>query len=92
MADINYLDEERIKLWDEVNRLKDAINEISKITPEEIKLLNIFEAIVLIPRNHPIKTKLIPDYQIPWDLNDTKKEQPKRVNKEYKLFDIKKYI
>jgi type IV secretory pathway TraG/TraD family ATPase VirD4 len=62
------------------------------ITPEEIKLLNVFEAIVLIPRILPVKTKLLPDYQIPWELTDSLKEQPKRVNKEYKLFDIKKYI
>ena len=65
---------------------------IPLITPEEIKILNIFEAIVLIPRILPIKTKLLADYQIPWELSDTKKEQPKRINKEYKLFDMKKYI
>ncbi len=65
---------------------------IPLITPEEIKLLNIFEAIVLIPRILPIKTKLLPDYQIPWELTDSKLEQPKRANKEYNLFDIKKYI
>jgi hypothetical protein len=57
-----------------------------------LKLLNVFEAIVLIPRILPIKTKLLPDYQIPWELTESLKEQPKRVNKEYKLFDIKKYI
>lgn len=62
------------------------------ITPEEIKLLNVFEAIALMPRILPIKTKLLPDYQIPWELTDNIKEQPKRVNKDYKLFDIKKYI
>lgn len=62
------------------------------ITPEEIKLLNVFEAIVLMPRILPIKTKLLPDYQISWELTDNIKEQPKRVNKDYKLFDIKKYI
>ena len=45
-----------------------------------------------MPRILPIKTKLLPDYQIPWELKDTIKEQPKRVNKDYKLFDIKKYI
>lgn len=62
------------------------------ITPEEIKLLNLFEAVVLMPRTLPIKTKLIPDYQIPWELKENKKTQPKRVNREYNLFDMKKYI
>ena len=65
---------------------------IPLITPGEIKLLNIFEAIVIKHRTLPIKTKLLPDYQIPWELTESLKEQPKRVNKDYKLFDIKKYI
>lgn len=51
MADINYLDEERIKLWDEVNRLKEAINEISKVTPEEIKESKQFSREVSTYRN-----------------------------------------
>ena len=55
MADINYLDEERIKLWDEVNRLKEAINEISKITPEEIKESKQFSKEVSTYRNRIIE-------------------------------------
>ena len=62
------------------------------ITPEEIKLLNVFEAIVLMPRNHPIRTTLLPDYRIPWGFEEITEEQPKRINKDYKIFDIKKYI
>ncbi len=62
------------------------------ITPEELKLLQIFEAIVIMPRVLPIKTKLIPDYNIPWELEEITKELPKREIKEYKVFDIKKYI
>ena len=34
------------------------------ITPEELKLLDEFEAIVLIPRINPIRTKLLPDYKL----------------------------
>ena len=37
------------------------------ITPEELKLLDKFEAIILVPRLLPIKTKLIADYLIEWD-------------------------
>ena len=36
------------------------------ISTQELKLLNNFEAIILMPRTNPIKTKLIPDYQINW--------------------------
>ena len=38
------------------------------ITKEELKLLNNFEAIILIPRVYPIKTKLLPDYKIDWTI------------------------
>lgn len=62
------------------------------ITPEELKLLQIFEAIVIMPRLLPIKTKLIPDYRIPWNIDKIEKELPPRKINEFKVFDIKKYI
>ncbi|MGN1371033.1 MAG: type IV secretory system conjugative DNA transfer family protein [Candidatus Coprovivens sp.] len=62
------------------------------ITPEELKLLQVFEAIVLIPRNLPIKTKLLPDYRIPWNINNIEKELPERKIIKHNVFDIKKYI
>lgn len=62
------------------------------ITPEELKLLQTFEAIVLIPRMQPIKTKLLPDYSIPWDLENKISKLFDREIKEYKIFDLKKCI
>ena len=62
------------------------------VTIEGIQALKLFEAIVIMHRMLPIKTKLIPDYQIPWGLTENLKTQPNRINKEYKIFDIKKYI
>ena len=93
MGCIIYLLSTDIYTQEEISRLcGNKAPGVPLITPEEIKLLNVFEAIVLMPRILPIKTKLLPDYQIPWELKDIIKEQPKRVNKDYKLFDIKKYI
>lgn len=40
---------------------------IPLISAEELKLLDMFEAIILIPRLNPYKTKLIPDYKIDWN-------------------------
>lgn len=37
------------------------------ITPDELKLLSNFEAIILMTRMKPIRTKLIPDYLIEWN-------------------------
>lgn len=41
------------------------------ITVEELKYLDKFEAIFLIPRIMPFKTKLVPDYQIKWPFKET---------------------
>ena len=38
------------------------------ITVEELKIMKIFEAIVLVPRMMPYKTTLVPDYKINWNL------------------------
>ena len=37
MTDINYLEEERIKLWEEVTRLKDGLHDLSIRTPEDLR-------------------------------------------------------
>lgn len=43
------------------------------ITVEQLKTLQYFEAIILITRMMPIRTKLVPDYEIDWGLE--RKEQ-----------------
>lgn len=59
------------------------------ITVEDLKLLNNFEAVILIPRINPIKTKLLPDYQIDWKFSDEKVDFKELEYKEIKTFDIK---
>ena len=50
------------------------------ITEEELKVLKPFEAIILIPRLMPYKTKLLPDYKIDWNLEKKSIDIPKRKN------------
>ena len=38
------------------------------ITVEELKVMKIFEAIILVPRMMPYRTTLVPDYKINWNL------------------------
>lgn len=45
---------------------------IPLITVEELKYLDKFEAIFLMPRVMPFRTKLIPDYQINWPFEEKK--------------------
>lgn len=54
------------EISDSCGRIKTEKGYEQLITPEELKLLDYFEAIILIPRMRPIKTKLIPDYKINW--------------------------
>ncbi len=39
------------------------------VTPEELKMLKQFEAVVLLPRLMPFKTRLVPNYSIDWGIN-----------------------
>lgn len=48
------------------NVVKDNITS-PLISSEELKLLKYFEAVVLIPRMYPVRTKLLPDYEYPWN-------------------------
>ena len=58
------------------------------ISVEDLKLLNSFEAVILIPRIYPIKTKLLPDYKIDWKFSDEKVAIKEIKNKEVKTFNI----
>ena len=39
------------------------------VSPEELKMMQQYEAVVLIPRVMPFKTKLTPNYKIDWGIN-----------------------
>ena len=58
------------------------------ISVEDLKLLNSFEAVILIPRIYPIKTKLLPDYKIDWKFSDEKVAIKERKSEEIKIFNI----
>ena len=51
------------------------------ITVEELKTLDYFEAIILMSRTMPIKTKLLPDYQIDYGYKNKLIDVPTRQEK-----------
>lgn len=59
------------------------------ITVEELKIFNNFEAIALIPRMMPFKTKLLPDYQIDFGYEVIEVDLPSRNKKSISVFDVK---
>src|SRR5574344_187585 len=56
------------------------------ISVEQLKTLKMFEAIVLIPRIMPFKTKLVPDYQIDWQFNKNPVELPTITREDIKIY------
>ena len=58
------------------------------ITVEELKTLNYFEAIVLMIRENPIRTKMLPDFKIDWNVKSKGKDLKSRKTNEIKLFNI----
>ena len=58
------------------------------ITPEELKCLDIFEAIILCVRMNPFRTKLVPNYKINWGIEIAPKEMIDRKINKIKIFEI----
>lgn len=61
------------------------------ITKEELKTLKPFEAIVMMSRNHPFKTELLPDYKINWEFEEEKETLELRKQEEIKIFEYKEW-
>ena len=88
-ANIIYLLSEDIPTLEEISRYCGDNNNKPLISVEELKSINVFEAIINIIRMMPIKTKLIPDYKINWNDNYSPKELPDRKKIEIKLYEEK---
>ena len=58
------------------------------ISVDDLKLLNRFEAVILMPRINPIKTILLPDFKIDWKFSDEKIELKKIDVNEVKTYQI----
>ena len=59
------------------------------ISVEDLKLLKIYEAIILVPRVYPIQTKLLPDYKTNWKFSNEKVALKEIDNKEINSFNFK---
>ena len=59
------------------------------VTTKDLQLLNPFEAIILIPRINPIKSKLLPDFKIDWKFSNELVPLKEIECKEIKTFDLK---
>lgn len=71
------------------NKVVDG-NEVPLISTSELKTLSYFEAIVLMTRMLPFKTKLLPDYQIDWGYESRDAKIPTRATNKIELFQLEK--
>lgn len=56
------------------------------ITIEDLKTINTFEGVVLMPRLMPFKTKFLPDFKIDYGFQDIESEIPERDKKNIEIY------
>ena len=87
---IVYLLSQDIYTLEEISKMCGKTEKNGKIQPliteEELKTLKTFEAITLMPRQNPYKTKLLPDYKIKWNLKKQEIDIPKRKKNTIKIY------
>lgn len=63
--------------------------QVPLISVEELKTLKKFETIILKVRMHPLKTQLLPDYKLNWNMPEEEYKTPKIKNNNLKIYNIK---
>ena len=88
-----YLLSNDIYTLEEISKMCGNTETLGKVNPlitvEELKVMKAFEAIVLIPRMMPYRTKLLPDYKINWNLEEKELPLPTNTQKDIKIFKLK---
>ena len=89
-GNIIYLLANDIETLQQISNLCGRLDENTKlISEEELKTMDYFEAIIIAPRMYPIRTKLLPDYQIDWKFEKNPVPQPNLENTNVELYKIK---
>lgn len=93
-GNIIYLLSEDIYTLEEISKTcgsyqKDG-KDVPLITVSELKTMQLFEAIILMIRMLPFKTKLVPDYQMDWGYEELEEELPLRQKKEISIYELEK--
>ena len=83
-----YLLASDIYTLDEVSRDCGMVNNKLLITPEELKLMGKFEAIITVPRSKPMRAVLTPYYKLTDYNKIVQKELSKRKEKEIKIYNV----
>lgn len=74
---------------EEISRLCGDTGRGPLISIEELKTIDYFNEIVLMPRMMPIKTKVKPDYEIEWNMDNSIIDVPKLSIEKANIFNLK---
>lgn len=92
-ANTIYLLSEDIYTLEEISKDcgKQLVNGVEEplISIAELKTLNYFEAIILMPRMMPFRTKLLPDYEIDWGYQTQSQTIPTREINDLNIYEEK---
>ena len=91
---IVYLLSEDIYTLQEISKycgtIKDNNIEKPLVSPEELKTLKVFEAVIIMTRMMPFKTKLLPNYQINWGYKEEIAKIPERTINKIAVYNYEK--
>lgn len=74
---------------EEISRLCGDTGRGPLISIEELKTIDYFNEIILIPRMMPIKAKVKPDYEIEWNMDNSIIDVPKLSIEKANIFNLK---
>lgn len=86
---IIYLLANDIYTLEEISKLCGNTSKGPLISIEELKTLDFFNEIILMPRMMPIKTKVNPDYEMEWNMKETSIDIPKIIMNKISVFNLK---
>lgn len=87
---IIYLLANDIYTLEEISKLCGNTSKGPLISIEELKTLDYFNEIILMPRMMPIKTKVNPDYEMEWNMKETSIDIPKIIMNKVNVFNLKR--
>lgn len=77
---------------EEISKLCGNTEKGPLISIQELKTLDNFEEIILIMRMYPVRTKVIPDYNINWNFDNSKLDFNNLEKNQINLFDIEEFL
>ena len=77
---------------EEISKLCGDTEKGPLISIQELKTLDNFEEVILMTRMYPVRTKVLPDYKINWNFDNSELGFNNLEKNQINLFDIEKFL